>query len=370
MEEKKLSCENLVDALSALPKSNTYTYINQATHTALRIENVEKPYGPITIRRWDPSKGETYAGATPQTISKEMLFRVANAVSEGMPINIDRVLGASYNTRSALESLICHIPQFYFCYPGRIENKNGVTKIKAGHKHIIWLPDEPHSPGELVEKKLEHLEINEIPTKNVVYNALELPAHCAPNSVAGLDSQTARMHLLMQMALYEIGKCLGFSTFIAQNDSGMKYKGKPLMEHPQIVRDLIDQPTVAPFDGAANAGKLIDAIWFSKKAIPAVFEVEHSTGVTSGLTRMLGFKDHLPPYKDMRFVIVADDDLREKVSQEINKPQFRDLHACYLPYSSVNELLSLCQSRKLKGITDSFIDTFLEDVIIEEDDEQ
>ena len=43
MEEKKLSCENLVDALAALPKSNTYSYINKATHTALRIENVEKP---------------------------------------------------------------------------------------------------------------------------------------------------------------------------------------------------------------------------------------------------------------------------------------------------------------------------------------
>ena len=369
MEEKKLSCENLVDALAALPRSNTYNYINKATHTALKIENVEKPYGPITIRRWDPSKGETLDGASSQTISKEMLFRVANAVSEGMPINIDRVLGASYNTRSALETLICHVPQFYYCYPGRIENKNGVMKIKAGHKHIIWLPSEPHTAGELVEKKLEHLEINEIPTKNVVYNALELPAHVIPDSVAGLDPQTARMHLLMQMAIYEIGRSLGFSTFIAQNDSGTKYKGIPLMEHPKIVKDLADQPTVAPFDGAVNAGKLIDAIWFSKKAIPAVFEVEHSTGVTSGLTRMAGFKDHLPPYSDMRFIIVADDDLREKVMQEINKPQFADLHAYYLPYSAVNELLSLCQSRKLKGITDGFIDTFLEDVFVSEDSE-
>lgn len=367
MEETKLTCENLVDALAALPRTNTYSYINKATHTALKIENVEKPYGPITIRRWDPAKGETCNIASSQTISKEMLFRVANAVSEGLPINIDRVLGASYNTRSALETLICHVPQFYYCYPGRIENKNGVTKIKAGHKHIIWLPNEPHNAGELVEKKLEHLEINEIPTKNVVYNALELPAHTTPASVAGLDPQTARMHLLMQMAIYEIGRHLGFSTYIAQNDSGVKYKGKPLQEHPQIVKDLADQPTVAPFDGAVNAGKLVDAMWFSKKAIPAVFEVEHSTGVTSGLTRMSGFKEHLPPYKDMRFIIVADDDLRDKVVQEINKPQFKDLHAYYLPYSAVNELLSFCQTRRLRGITESFIDTFLEDVFIPEE---
>ena len=67
----------------------------------------------------------------------------------------------------------------------------------------------------------------------------------------------------------------------------------------------------------------------------------------------------------MRFVIVADDDLREKVTQEINKPQFKELHAYYLPYSAVNELLSLCQARKLRGITEAFIDTFLEDVFVE-----
>lgn len=366
MEEKKMTCENLVADLAALNRANTYRYINCATTTALRIENVEKPYGPITIKRWDPSKGETYNTAASQTISKEMLFRVSNAVAEGIPVNIDRILGASYNTRSALESLICHTPQFYYCYPGRIENKNGVTKIKAGHKHIIWVPNEPHAPGELSEKRLEHLEVNEIPTKNVIYNALELPAHVVPQSVQGLDAQTARMHLLIQMALYEIGKSLGFSTFIAQNDSGVKYKGVPLMEHSNIVTDLYDQPMVAPFDGAVSAGKLIDAMWFSKKSIPAVFEVEHSTGVTSGLTRMAGFKECLPAFKDMRYVIVAADDLKDKVTKEINKPQFAELHAFYMPYSAVNELLSLCQSRKLCGITDRFIDTYLEDVFVEE----
>ncbi len=371
MGEKKFSCENLVDGLAALPKSSTYSYINKATHTALRIEDVVKPHGPITISRWDPSRGETYASASRQTISKEMLFRVSNAVAEGMPINVDRVLGASYNTRSALESLICHIPQFYYCYPGRIENKNGVTKIKAGHKHIIWCPDDPHTAGELTEKKLEHMEVTEIPTKNVVYNALELPGNTiapAPNSVGKLNDQTERMHILMQMAIYEIGKSLKFSTYIAQNDSGVRYKGKPLYDHPQIVKDLADQPTVSAFNGAVSAGKLIDAIWFSKRSIPAVFEVEHTTGVTSGLTRMKGFMESLPAYKDMRFVIVADDDLREKVVKEINKPQFRDLHAYYLPYSAVNELLSLCQTRTLLGITDSFIDTFLEDVLANEND--
>lgn len=364
MAEKIFTCENLVDSLAALPKNTTYNYIHQATHTVIKIINVEKPYGPITIIRWNPSKGETEQNAETQTISKEMLFRLANAITEGMPINVDRVFGASYNTRSALEALICHTPQFYYCYPGRIENKNGITKIKNGHKHIIWFPSDPHAAGSLVEKKLKHMEINEIPTKNVVYNALEIPKSYA-RTPKRLNAATERIHSLMQMALYEIGKGFGFDTYIAANDAGIKYKGVPLHSHDHIVKDLTEQPTVAGFNGAVNSGKLIDAMWFSKKSIPAVFEVEHSTGVTTGLNRMKGFMEHLPAYRDMRYIIVADDSLRDKVVKEINKPQFSDLHACYLPYSTVNEMLSIVQTRKLKGITDSFIDTFLENVFVE-----
>lgn len=363
MPSTEFTCGNLVDAISALPKNRTYNYVNPATHTVIRIEDVEKPYGPITIRRWNPSKGETEADSSLQTISKEMLFRVSNAVTEGMPINIDRVLGASYNTRSALEALICHTPQFYYCYPGRIENKNGVTKIKAGHKHIIWCPSEPHNPAELTEKKLEHMEINEIPSKNVVYNALELPTHVMPGSQ--IDAQAERMHSLMQMALYEIGKSLNFDTYIAKNDAGIKYKGLPLTDHPRIITDLGNHPTVANFDGAVNAGKLIDAMWFSARGIPAIFEIEHSTGVTSGLNRMDGFRNRIPEYRGTRYIIVADEELRDKVIQEINKPQFQDLRAYYFSYSAVNELLSLCQSRKLKGITDEFIETYLDDVFVD-----
>lgn len=364
MSDQTFSCENLVDAIYALPRNKTYNYVHDATHTVIKIMNVDKPYGPITIKRWDPTRGETEAGAEIQSISKEMLFRLANAVTEDLPINVDRVFGASYNTRSALEALVCHTPQFYYCYPGRIENKNGATKIKKGHKHILWCPNDPHPAGELHEKALEHMEISEIPTKNVVYNALELPATFS-TAAKTLDAQTQRVHSLMQMAIYEIGKGFGFDTYIALNDSGIKYKGKPLHDHENIVKDLREEPTVSGFDGAADAGKLIDAIWFTKRSIPAVFEVEHSTGVTSGLNRMKGFMEHLPAYSKMRFVIVADENLRDKVIQEINKPQFRDMHAYYLPYETVNEMLFLVQTRKLHGITEDFIDTFLEDVFVD-----
>lgn len=370
MANSKLTCELLIDLLSSLPKNQPLTYINDATHTVVAIADIARPYGPITILRWNPSKGESAADGTTQTISSAMLYRVANAFTEGTPINFDRLLGASYNTRSALESLMCHLPPFYYCYPGRIENKGGVTKIKAGHKHVVWLPNDPHAPGILVEKKLEHLEIDEIPAKSVIYNALECPTCVTPKSKSeSQKAQVERIHSLKQMSLYEIGKALGFDTCIDKYDAGIKYKGIPLSDHPRIVKDLSDSPLVSPHEGAVKNGQRLDVIWLSKRSIPAVFEIEHSTGVTSGLNRMLGFKNALPEYSKMRFVIVADDDLRDRVVQEINRSQFAELQAKFMPYSAVNELFNLCQERKLKGITEDFIDTFLEDVFVSYDRE-
>lgn len=358
--ESGITVANMVNLLSSLPKGTEYPYINASTHTVVTIEEIIQPYGPITIKRWDPTKSETKNTAEPQSISTAMMNRVANAITSGTPINIDRLLGASYNTRSALETLLCHTPPFYYCYPGRIELIHGKTKIKAGHKHVIYLPETPHDKGVLCEKKLEHLEINEIPSKNVVYNALELPAH-TPKS-GRVDTDENRIHSQMQMAIYEIGCSLSLKTFIAQNDIGIRYKGKMLSEHENIVTKLNEVPTIGAFDGAADAGKLIDAIWLGNKSIPAVFEVEQSTGVTSGLTRMSNFKKTLPEYRGMRYIIVAPDEYREKVTREINKPEFAHLHAFYFPYSAVSELLGLCQERKLKGVTEAFIETFLDDV--------
>jgi len=36
------------------------------------------------------------------------------------------------------------------------------------------------------------------------------------------------------------------------------------------------------------------------------------------------------------------------------------MNPLYFPYSSVEELYSLCQRRKVKGITEDFLDCFME----------
>lgn len=356
---QKLSASNLVAFINQLDKNQSYNYINPKTKGLIKIEGVDLPEGPIRIKRWNPSAGEIESLQKTESISSEMIWRVANAFNPNQPINIDRILGASYNTRSVLESLLAHTPQFYFCYPGRIENKGEHTKIKHGHKHLIWSPEKPHKTG-LLQKMETDIVISEIPTIDVFYDSLVLPDNFIQTEI-NIDVQ--RRHSQIQIALYFIGKQLNFRTWIAQNDKGILYQNKRIGEYEGIIASLKDEKLMSAYDDAIQAALLIDCMWFKNgKLMPAVMEVEHSTGVTSGLSRMKNFKDKFPPFPT-RYVIVAPDEERNKVIKEANKPQFRDLDTRYFTYSAVEELYALCQRRKLKGVTEEFLDCFMEPVL-------
>lgn len=354
-----ITATDLVQAISNLSKNVSYNYVNPKTRTKVKIEEIVRPEGPIFISRYDPSQGEGPHQAKRESISVEMLWRVANAASFKQPVNIDRILAGSYNTRSALEALLVHTPQFYFCYPGRIEVIRSSSEIKRGHKHLIWRPETPHELGVMAEFKTENMYISEIPTAEAVYEALIIPEIAAGEQVnVTIDMQ--RRHAQMQIALIIIGTQLGSRVWVASNDRAIEYKGQKISEMDNVIASLNDVKLIQPYDEAVRSARLIDCIWFrNSRFMPAVFEVEHSTGVTSGLTRMKHFRDQIPPI-DTRWVVVAPDEDRHKVYAEANKEQFRDMDVCFFPYSSVEELYSLCQRRKIVGVNDEFLDCFME----------
>lgn len=288
-----------------------------------------------------------------------MIWRVANAFRPNHPINIDRVLGASYNTRSVLEALIAHTPQFYFSYPGRIEILSSSTKIQRGHKHLIWTPGSPHAAGVLQQIEADTV-ISEIPSAEVVYEALVIP-EAAPDQE--MDIELRRRHAQIQVALVKIGRQFGYRSWVAQNDRGIVFEGRTIAEMEGVIARLADERILAAYSDAVRAAHLVDCLWFSgDRDIPAVMEVEHSTGVTSGLTRMKGVQDALPRIP-VRYVIVAPDEERDKVVREANRPQFREMDTRFFPYSSVEELYSLCQRRKITGMSDAFLDSYMEKVV-------
>ena len=97
--------------------------------------------------------------------------------------------------------------------------------------------------------------------------------------------------------------------------------------------------------------------------MPAVIEVEESTGVTSGLVRMLKLRDVIPSVVTA-YTVAADNDIRHKVVKEANVQQFHALSARFLAYSAIRELLGLIQRYALGNyINRTFVEPFLEIVV-------
>lgn len=352
-----MTASNIVKAIERLPKDQWFEYISEKSSTKVKVVSVTKPEGPITIKRYVPAK-EKPADAKETSISVQMIWRIANAFQPNTPINFDRVLGASYNTRSALETLMAHTPEFYWCMPGRIELANSTQEIKAGHKHLIWKPDVPHKNG-MLEKFQTDLVISEIPSTNAIYEALQMPSVIEQGIT---DINVQRRHLQIQIALVSIGHQLGFRTWVARNDQGITYGNKKVGELDGVVVSLEQENLLKAWSDAVKAATHIDCIWFRNgKFMPAVMEVEHSTGVVSGLARMKRLKDQMPPFPT-RWVIVAPDEDRSKVLKEANEPQFYDLQTMFFPYSAVDELYALCQKRNItnRAVSEGFLDCFME----------
>lgn len=357
----KLTASNIVAEIGRLPRNRTYNYVNPKTKGLIEIVDITRPEGPLTIKRYNPSDGETSSAAKLETISSQMIWRIANSFTPGQPINFDRVLGASYNTRSVLEALIVHTPQFYTCNPGRIETTNASNVVRRGHKHVVWYPDNPHAPGIAGQTEVD-VVISEMPNIDAYYESLTLPDAITNES---LDIEVQRRHAQIQIALIMIGKQLGFRTWVAQNDKGIIYNQKRIADLDGVVASLQDERAIARFEdqGAIRAARLIDCIWFKNgRLMPAVMEIEHTTGITSGLSRMKRLYDTITPFPS-KYVIVAADEDRDRVVREISLPQFSTLNARYFPYSAVEELYALCQRRKIRGITEEFLDCYMEEVL-------
>lgn len=355
----RVTASDIVNAISQLQRDRVYHYVNSRTPGNIVLVRAENPEGPIVIKRFNPSEGETAAAAREESISTQMIWRVANAFREGQPISLDRVLGASYNTRSVLEALLVHTPQFYYCYPGRVEDLNGSTRIKKGHKHVVWKPNEPHPAGQMTEMETD-MVISEVPNVEAFYDALVVPNNVSEGQ---LDIDTQRRHIQIQIALVIIGRHLGFRTWLAQNDLGVMYQGQRLGEMDGVLSNLNQENILAPFSEAVRAARLIDAIWLQdRRFMPAVMEVEHTTGITSGLTRMKGLLDQVPSIQT-RYVIVAPDEDRQKAIREANREQFLPLRTKFFSYSAVEELYALCQRRQIRGITPEFVESFMENLV-------
>jgi hypothetical protein len=172
-------------------------------------------------------------------------------------------------------------------------------------------------------------------------------------------------HEEIQWQLLALGQDLGLDVWVAKDDRGSSFNGKPFTSLSRLRSSLPIQ-----FDHATNRIiELIDVLWLRGNAIIAAFEVEHTTSVYSGLLRMADLVA-MQPNINIQLYIVAPDERREKVLTEINRPTFsRALKPpltkiCkYVSYSALTEKLDQVRRLNLiRRLMPEFIDDIAESV--------
>lgn len=128
---------------------------------------------------------------------------------------------------------------------------------------------------------------------------------------------SARQHTEIQFHLLNLGAEMGLDVWVARNDRARTWKNQALGTMPRMVAELPTQ-----FNEATHRTiELIDVLWLKGNSIVAAFEVESTTAIYSGLLRMSDLLA-LQPNLDIRLYLVAPDERRNKVEQEILRPTF------------------------------------------------
>jgi hypothetical protein len=218
----------------------------------------------------------------------------------------------------------------------------------------------PVDPKKLARKPLYRVEPKRGATKQVTLVSVPEPEESSVGSETqtpeSIEPTTTR-HTEIQHRLLTLGAELGLEVWVARNDRSKKWNGVALGSLPKILARLPTQFNEA----TTRTIELIDVLWLSGNSIIAAFEVECTTSVYSGLLRMSDLLA-LQPNLTINLYLVAPDERRDKVEQELLRPTFSLRETplpkiCgFLPFTTLCEKLD---GIKKLGLSDSLKPSFL-----------
>jgi hypothetical protein len=161
--------------------------------------------------------------------------------------------------------------------------------------------------------------------------------------IAGLDEHIGRMpteHDEMQWRLIRLGQLARCDVWVPRADQPKQYEGHHFRDFvlPEF-HETLDVP---------RSIENIDVVWkFGPYSIKSAFEIEHSTSVYSGILRLSDLRAEAPNSNYPLF-IVASEDRRKKVLDELSRPTFSG------PCLRLNEVIKFLGYKKLREIDESF----------------
>jgi hypothetical protein len=158
--------------------------------------------------------------------------------------------------------------------------------------------------------------------------------------------------------LAKIGELMGMKIWLPKNDR-QRVLGYLKGKLENIVDDLplnYDSTTLKTIEN-------IDVLWLKGRSIIRAFEVEHTTSIYSGILRMADLMA-LQPNLDIKAHIVAPEERKEKVFQEITRPVFSLLEGKPLSerctFISYDSVLELSKEKKLQYMNDMVLEEYQE----------
>ncbi len=156
----------------------------------------------------------------------------------------------------------------------------------------------------------------------------------SPETSATPDLKEVITHEEIQWLVLKLGSDIGMDLWIPRSHRDRVYQGKRLGDFKRL-RDSVS----SQFDEATNrAMEYMDALWLNGNLVVAGFEVEHASPPYYGLLRMARVVSIEPDFA-VPLYVVAPDEERRNLTEEINRPIFAELRQIceYIPYSVLKE---------------------------------
>ncbi|MDX5418009.1 MAG: hypothetical protein LPK09_02250 [Hymenobacteraceae bacterium] len=168
------------------------------------------------------------------------------------------------------------------------------------------------------------------------------------------DAPLMRDSIKIQAILADIGERMGYSVWLPKNDRSRVLE----VWQPKKNSILHDLPLNYDLDTIKTIEN-IDVLWIKGRTIVRAYEVEHTTSIYSGILRMADLMA-LQPNININAHIVAPEDRRGKVMQELSRPVFRYILANTCSFISYTAIEDLAKEKRLNFMTDAVIEDISE----------
>lgn len=210
----------------------------------------------------------------------------------------------------------------------------------------------------LNEEEIKKLRSHKVKTQHSIEVDVSIPED--EKTEAEISKDTIRESIQIQALLAKIGERMNMKIWIPRTDRNRVLE----LWSPINQSSMLESLPLNYDDTTLKTIENIDVLWIKRRSIIRAFEVEHTTSIYSGILRMADLMA-LQPNMEIKAHIIAPENRKERVLQEISRPVFTLLEkgplkeSCtFISYDSIYEF---SKEKRLEYMNDNVLDELAEE---------